>query len=136
MLSALDFAETRSQDDARLLTSARGRKKGERLTADEAKALRRKVGGTASKPLPSPPDVSGTLHVFSVSDALLCRWLLLTWHAILLCGSVRDRCVARLVMALPGSPYPVKPGETQPGEAICATNPLTRKNSRLAVMQL
>ncbi len=49
ILSALDFAETRSQDDARLLTSARGKKKGERMTDDEAKALRRKVGGTASK---------------------------------------------------------------------------------------
>ena len=37
MLSALDFAETRSQGDARLLSSARGRKKGERLSEDEAK---------------------------------------------------------------------------------------------------
>lgn len=49
MLSALDFAETRSQGDAKLLSSARGRKKGERLSEDEAKALRRKVGGTASE---------------------------------------------------------------------------------------
>ena len=49
MLSALDFAETRSEDDARLLTTARGRKKGDRMSADEAKALRRKVGGTASE---------------------------------------------------------------------------------------
>lgn len=49
VLSALDFAETRSQGDARLLSTARGRKKGERLSEDEAKALRRKVGGTASE---------------------------------------------------------------------------------------
>ena len=49
MLSALDFAETRSQGDAKLLSNARGRKKGERLSEDEAKALRRKVGGTASE---------------------------------------------------------------------------------------
>ena len=49
MLSALDFAETRSENDARLLTTARGRSKGDRMSDDEAKALRRKVGGTASE---------------------------------------------------------------------------------------
>ena len=60
-LSALDFAETRSRGDAKLLSSAQGRKKGERMSDDEAKALRRKVGGTASECSspshlhPSPP---------------------------------------------------------------------------------
>ena len=63
MLSALDFAETRSQGDAKLLSSARGRKKGERLSEDEAKALRRKVGGTASESsLPSNKDLHGKVH--------------------------------------------------------------------------
>lgn len=49
MLNALDFAETRSQEDAKLLGTARTKKKGDRLTEDEARALRRKVGGTASE---------------------------------------------------------------------------------------
>ena len=49
MLNALDFAETRNENDARLLTTARGRSKGDRMTDDEARALRRKVGGTASE---------------------------------------------------------------------------------------
>ena len=49
MLNALDFAETRSQEDAKLLGTARNKKKGDRLTDDEARALRRKVGGTASE---------------------------------------------------------------------------------------
>ena len=60
MLSALDFAETRSQGDARLLSSARSKKKGERLSEDEAKALRRKVGGTASES-PLISDLHATL---------------------------------------------------------------------------
>ncbi|CAK0785157.1 hypothetical protein CVIRNUC_008363 [Coccomyxa viridis] len=59
VLSALDFAETRSEDDARLLTTARGRKKGDRMSADEAKALRRKVGGTASNYFKEWVDVKG-----------------------------------------------------------------------------
>ena len=63
MLSALDFAETRSQGDARLLSNARGRKKGERLSEDEAKALRRKVGGTASKSLLFSGCVCKSLHL-------------------------------------------------------------------------
>jgi hypothetical protein len=49
VLNALDFAETRNLEDAKLLGTARGKKKGERLTESEARALRRKVGGTASE---------------------------------------------------------------------------------------
>lgn len=52
ILSALDFAETRSQGDAKLLGTARSKQKGERLSDEEAKALRRKVGGTASESSP------------------------------------------------------------------------------------
>ena len=36
VLNALDFAETRSQEDAKLLGTARNKKKGDRLTEDEA----------------------------------------------------------------------------------------------------
>ena len=48
-LAALDFAENRSRGDAKLLGKAQGRKKGERMSDEEAGALRRKVGGTASE---------------------------------------------------------------------------------------
>ncbi|BDA47137.1 hypothetical protein COCOBI_09-5920 [Coccomyxa sp. Obi] len=59
VVEALDFAEARSANDAKLIYQAKQKKKGERLTPEEARALRRKVGGTASNYFKEWVDVQG-----------------------------------------------------------------------------
>jgi hypothetical protein len=60
IIGAFDFAEVRSQSDAELLYDAKyGKLQGGRMTAEQAAALRRKVGGTARDFWKTSVDVVG-----------------------------------------------------------------------------
>ncbi|KAK9919072.1 hypothetical protein WJX75_009137 [Coccomyxa subellipsoidea] len=59
VVEALDFAEARSTNDAKLIYQAKQKKKGQRLSPEEARALRRKVGGTANNYFKEWVDVKG-----------------------------------------------------------------------------
>ena len=59
-MEAFDFSAARSEEDAILIAKARGMKKGQRMTPEQANALRRKVGGTAKDYWKGWVDVKGS----------------------------------------------------------------------------